>query len=307
MVNTRSRQSADPEARRAAANPAKAPRAKRASHTSEPAPHARRSRSRQAEPTPVLVTRKTSTRKGQRKSQSDYEEEAARQQLLVESDWRKGKQLMSPVREEESTPIREREDEEEESARDIDREMAIAELPMLQTTAETLLKLLLHDKRDLTEIREELSKPDSVLSRRLDARKKTFEVPKMHFGKQKYISPNVIASVVKTDAYHPVLHEANLAVITAFFYTARQETDVLYVDLKALDLTFPEILGEHLTKENFPLALDLRTQTLVAGIVRDHEKDGFSAEALLNDVFYDGDSYRSNPVRMATTLSWGHF
>jgi hypothetical protein len=126
-------------------------------------------------------------------------------------------------------------------AQAIDPEVAIVEIPALRSKAERLIRLLLDDPRDIEILREQLLKPGSSLSRILDPRKKSFGVSKALFGTQEYISPRVIHSVVKTHAYDPVLYEANLAVMTTFFYTAPQDADTMFEGLKALDGIFPEV------------------------------------------------------------------
>jgi hypothetical protein len=286
MANTRSRQSVEPNARRTAPPPANPPAAERASRASEPARPVGRSRSRQAKPAPVPVTaapkkKATTMRKAVRKStpSESGDENAGRARKSAAKG--KGKQPMSPH-------VREEHAEELDEAQAIDPEMVITELPELQGRAEKLIKIVLDDTRDVAALREDLLKP-SRIQKSLDDRKKGLDIPKAHFGTHKYISPKVIRSVVKTNAYHPVLYQANLAIMATFFCTAHRKTNTVFEDLEALDRTFPELIGESITKDNFSLVLDLRTQALIAALVSKHEDDDFDRDALFSHFFFEND------------------
>jgi hypothetical protein len=194
----------------------------------------------------------------------------------------KGKQPMSPM-----SPVREEENahaQELDEARTIDAEMAIAEIPELQGSAEKLIRILLDDKRDVAALREDLSK-STRLQKSLYNRRRGFEIPKAHFGIREYISPRVIRSVVGTEAYHPVLYHANLAVMAVFFCSAHRRT--AFEELEALDRAFPDLIGESITQENFSLVLDLRTQAFISALMNKHEEDDFDPNALLSEFFFE--------------------
>jgi hypothetical protein len=193
----------------------------------------------------------------------------------------KGKQPMSPH-------VREEHAEELDEAQAIDPEMVITYLPELQRCAEKLIEIVLDDTRDVAALREDLLKP-SRIQKTLDNRDKGFAIWKMAFGTDNYILPKVIRSVVGTNAYHPVLYQANLAIMATFFCTAPRKTNTVFEALEALDRTFPELIGERITKDNFSLVLDLRTQALIAALVSKHEDDDFDRGAVFSHFFFEND------------------
>ncbi|KAI5842301.1 hypothetical protein BZA05DRAFT_205576 [Tricharina praecox] len=196
--------------------------------------------------------------------------------------------LVPSVREEEHVPSQRKSTARPDIALEDDAPIKpddIMELEDLASHAEKLLKSLLNDNRDVATLRGHLSGPGHI-AQRLRHSKKKLDESKAKFGKQDYISLEVIHRALKSQAYDPVIHEANLAVLTTFIFTATHEKDQMFENLRALGQQFPGMVGESITADNFGLVLDLRTQTLIAALRKNKDEEHVSPVHLLHQIFY---------------------
>ncbi|KAF8542201.1 hypothetical protein BDD12DRAFT_826146 [Trichophaea hybrida] len=298
MVSTRSKHSVEPEPRKVQSSAATARTTKPStSHAVQPSLGGgyRRSRNGQPGPTPVPELAAKTTRSRSEKPQVESsEDETARP--------RNGRRVGSkqlPSVEEDDERFQSAETDVETTtgtqleAEDVERMLAIEEIPNLNGTSEKILTTVLNGQWD---IRTELRKPGSKIAKNVTLYKGLFLAAKNFYGGQEYISPKVIHAVVGSDVLDPVLFKANLAVLTLWLFTVQEGTVHMFEDLKSLDRTFPHTIGEKITQDNFDLALDIRTHALLLCLKLNQDSDRFHPQPFLEHFFFevnDGESEAS--------------
>ncbi|KAH8426497.1 uncharacterized protein LDX57_004232 [Aspergillus melleus] len=215
---------------------------------------------------------------------------------------------------------------------DLDPEMMLESLPDLERAARDVLKLLVPASTDpvsIVNLAAKLADPKNTQSRRLSRSKSKFESEASYFGSHSYIDTERVSEAIysalenKCDGlandWTPDLsvQKANCARFAIEVLLARTETDAPRQAIQHVEGLFPSVfmnnvvhdgqrpaVGESsLGKDTFNLALEIRTQFLIASMEDQQHDPGFDPDAILKLAFFveeiDEDVYDSNeaPLR----------
>ncbi|KAK1144861.1 hypothetical protein N8T08_004874 [Aspergillus melleus] len=215
---------------------------------------------------------------------------------------------------------------------DLDPEMMLESLPDLERAARDVLKLLVPASTDpvsIVSLAAKLADPKNTQSRRLSRSKSKFESEASYFGSHSYIDTERVSEAIYTalenkcdglaNDWTPDLsvQKANCARFAIEVLLARTETDAPRQAIQHVEGLFPSVfmnnvvhdgqrtaVGESsLGKDTFNLALEIRTQFLIASMEDQQNDPGFDPDAILKLAFFveeiDEDVYDSSeaPLR----------
>lgn len=149
---------------------------------------------------------------------------------------------------------------------DMDMDLVFETLPDLDSYAQKLLDLLIVNPSSEDLLRS-VRLPGSRVSKRLSVYERSFEASKTAFGASHYLPVNTFELALGNSILTPLLYKANLAVLADFIYTALETSDSTFQELKEIERRFPEQVGGVINEGNLDLALDLRTQTMIRGMM----------------------------------------
>lgn len=145
---------------------------------------------------------------------------------------------------------------------------------------------MLLQPKDMERLRGELLKPGTKPSKHLDFHKKSLQLSKSRLSAHEYILSDVVQFSLGTE-FNPILEKANLAVLLGFFYTAQEGSSQASEQLKNIDRLFPRLIGVPFTKNNFDIALDLRTQAFIAEFRQRRDDGDFNPTTFVDAFFHE--------------------
>jgi hypothetical protein len=186
--------------------------------------------------------------------------------------------------------------------------MMVEFLPDLLESSRRILDLLA-PRETSTEVVEsivrELKVLGSLWAKRLRHAEDKFRADRVHYGSHYYIDPSVIHRALfgKKDVHtnllrqHSILHAANLATLLKDIFVMPQENSMTLTILQGIDTIFPdgflrgfddvaEFGNSRLLDETFELALEIRTQAVIAYLLTNRGTEDLDHEQSFLAWFY---------------------
>lgn len=169
---------------------------------------------------------------------------------------------------------------------DMDMDLMLETFPDLDAYAQKILDLLI--LRPPTEdLLRDLRVPGSKSSKRLRLYEQNFIASKSAYGTPLYLATHIVEQALNSSRFNSLLHKANLAVLANFTYTAQESSDNTFQELKEVERLFPTQFGDVVHERNFDVALDIRTHTLILGMMKNQELPQFNPDVFLQYFFLD--------------------
>lgn len=169
---------------------------------------------------------------------------------------------------------------------DMDMDLMLETFPDLDTYAQKILDLLIL-RPPTNDLLRDLRVPGSKSSKRLRLYEQNFIASKSAYGTPLYLATHIVEQALNSSRFNSLLHKANLAVLANFTYTAQESSDNTFQELKEVERFFPRQFGDVVHERNFDVALDIRTHTLILGMMKNQELPQFNPDVFLQYFFLD--------------------
>ncbi|KAG9241678.1 hypothetical protein BJ878DRAFT_545002 [Calycina marina] len=155
---------------------------------------------------------------------------------------------------------------------------------------------------------QDLKIPGSKLSKKFKKREDTFTEFRQHYGSTEFIQLQMTwRKLFKTDSPHvgvfrpdAILYAANVATAIKDITSKSNQSVSTPVHLRSLEAKFPESFLSSFDKEysmgkstlleqSFELALDIRTQAVIADLLHSNEKPAYNPDSILASTFYQSE------------------
>ncbi|KAG0637572.1 hypothetical protein HOY80DRAFT_251839 [Tuber brumale] len=167
----------------------------------------------------------------------------------------------------------------------MDTELVLESTSELDRNAQRLLDLLILDPPE-GDVLVSAHTKDSKVSKRLRVYWPAFGASKIVFGTSAFLDVGTVEAALGEGIYTPVIYRANLAILANFIYTADEEDDTTFQELKSIERYFPTQVGGIIDDQNLRFALDLRTQTVIRGMLLVQE-DSLEPDIFLKHFFME--------------------
>lgn len=168
----------------------------------------------------------------------------------------------------------------------MDMDLMLETFPDLDAYAQKILDLLIL-RPPTADLLRDLRVPGSKSSKRLRLYEQNFIASKSAYGTPLYLSTHIVEQALSSSRFNSLLHKANLAVLANFTYTAQESSDNTFQQLKEVERLFPTQFGDVVHERNFDIALDIRTHTLILGMMKNQELPQFNPDVFLQYFFLD--------------------
>ena len=167
----------------------------------------------------------------------------------------------------------------------METELVLESTSELDRNAQRLLDLLiLHPPEE--DMLVSTHRRDSKVSKRLRVYWPAFDASKIVFGTSHFLDVGTVEAALGEGIYTPVIYRANLAILANFVYTADEEDDSTFQELKSIEKYFPTQVGGIIDDRSLQFALDLRTQTVIRGMMSVRE-DSLEPDVFLRHFFME--------------------
>jgi len=167
----------------------------------------------------------------------------------------------------------------------MDTELVLESTSELDRNAQRLLDLLILNPPE-EDMLVSTHTRDSKVSKRLRVYWPAFDASKIVFGTSHFLDIGTVEAALGEGIYTPVIYRANLAILANFIYTADEEDDSTFQELKSIERYFPTQVGGIIDDRNVQFALDLRTQTVIRGMLSVRE-DSLEPDVFLRHFFME--------------------
>ncbi|CAZ84166.1 unnamed protein product [Tuber melanosporum] len=167
----------------------------------------------------------------------------------------------------------------------MDTELVLESTSELDRNAQRLLDLLILNPPEGDMLVSTHTK-DSKVSKRLRVYWLAFGASKIVFGTSHFLDVGTVEMALGGGGYTPVIYRANLAILANFIYTANEEDDTTFQELKSIERYFPTQVGGIIDDQSLQFALDLRTQTVIRGMLSVQE-DSLEPNMFLKHFFME--------------------
>ncbi|CUS13084.1 unnamed protein product [Tuber aestivum] len=167
----------------------------------------------------------------------------------------------------------------------MDTELVLESTSELDRNAQRLLDLLILNPPEEDMLASTHTRSSKV-SKRLRVYWPAFDASKIVFGTSHFLDVGTVEAALGEGIYTPVIYRANLAILANFIYTADEEDDSTFQELKSIERCFPAQVGGVIDDQNLQFALDLRTQTVIRGMLSVRE-DSLEPDVFLRHFFME--------------------